>query len=114
MTKKIIVLKQNKCEKFSKVKLDNVIVCFAVKIFISLVVGLDVKNIHGMFSGRTFKYLVLDSLLVIHCMNVKELLKETLMKLVLRDIFVMNMMNLRVDIYIVSLDLKNEIGRAHV
>ena len=95
--------------KFSKVKLDDVIVCFTVKTFISLVARLDVRNIHEMFLERIFKYLILDSLLVIHCMNVKELLKETLMKLVLCDIFVVNVMNLRVDIYIISLDLKSEL-----
>src|SRR6266498_342303 len=111
MTKRIIVLKQNKCEKFSKVKLNDVVVCFAVKTFISLVMMLDVKNIHRMFSRRTFKYLVLDSLLIIHYMNIKKLLKETLMKLILHDIFVVNVMNLRVNIYIIGLDLKSELLR---
>ncbi len=109
MIKRIIVLKQNKCKKFSKVKLDDVIVCFAIKTFISLVVELDVKNIYRIFLKRIFKYFVLDSLLIIHCIDIKKLLKETLMKLVLCNIFIVNIINLRVNIYIISLDLKSKL-----
>jgi len=89
---------KNNCEILIKVKLAADVAYYVSRIFIFLVVELDVKIIYGKYGKNIFKFHVLVFIHVMLCMNAKVFPNEFLMMFRQFDIFVIIVTNLMVGI----------------